>query len=70
VEAVAELRCTINGGEGGKLDGAVTGRGKVRRRSSGWRRCLHGVVVEAEGRQAVGNSGTVDGRWRKKGAGG
>jgi hypothetical protein len=41
----------------GKLGGTVTGRGKVRRRSSGcWRR-LHGVVVEAEGRGAVGNDG-------------
>jgi hypothetical protein len=40
----------------GRLGGAVTRRGKVRRQLSGWRRRLHGVVVEAEGRGEAGEA--------------
>jgi hypothetical protein len=66
VEAVAELgRCAINGGGGGSVEwrgGAVSGRGKAGRRRSGWRRRLHGVVEEAEGRGEAGDDGTAGGR--------
>jgi hypothetical protein len=52
----------------GRLGGAVMRRGKVRRRSSGWRRCLHGVVVEAEGRGEAGEApGAAAGATREKG---